>query len=68
MRSNSLIQLKFNLDPMIEEMRDVVARWVDDRLAPRAAEIDATNEFPRDLWPELGQLGVLGVTADEEYG
>ncbi|MEQ8179911.1 MAG: isovaleryl-CoA dehydrogenase [Amphiplicatus sp.] len=68
MRSNSLIQLKFNLDPMIEEMRDVVARWVDDRLAPRAAEIDATNEFPRDLWPELGALGVLGVTADEEYG
>ncbi|MEE2692870.1 MAG: isovaleryl-CoA dehydrogenase [Pseudomonadota bacterium] len=68
MRSNSQIQLKFNLDPVIEEMRDVVGRWADDRLAPRAAEIDATNEFPRDLWPELGALGVLGVTADEEYG
>ena len=68
MRSNSLIQLKFGLDPEIEEMRDVVGRWVDDKLAPRAAKIDETNEFPRDLWPELGALGVLGVTAGEEYG
>lgn len=60
--------LKFGLDPMIEEMRDVVARWVQDRLAPRADQIDASNEFPRDLWPELGALGVLGLTAGEEFG
>ncbi len=53
---------------MIEEMRDLVARWVAERLAPRAAQIDSGNEFPRDLWPELGELGVLGVTAEEEYG
>ena len=53
---------------MIEEMRDVVARWVADRLAPRAAQIDSDNEFPRDLWPELGELGVLGITAEEEFG
>ena len=53
---------------MIEEMREVVARWVADRLAPRAAQIDSDNEFPRDLWPELGDLGVLGITAEEEFG
>jgi isovaleryl-CoA dehydrogenase len=60
--------MKFDLDPMIEEMRDMVARWAEDRLAPRAAEIDEKNLFPRDLWPELGELGLLGITADEEYG
>ncbi|MHA7872668.1 MAG: isovaleryl-CoA dehydrogenase [Hyphococcus sp.] len=53
---------------MIEEMRDVVARWAADNLAPRAAEIDEKNEFPRDLWPQLGDLGVLGITAEEDYG
>ncbi|MEO1243083.1 MAG: isovaleryl-CoA dehydrogenase [Pseudomonadota bacterium] len=68
MRSNSQAFMKFDLDPMIEEMRDVVARWVEDNLAPRAAEIDASNQFPRDLWPQLGELGVLGITAEEEYG
>ncbi len=60
--------MNFGLDPMIGEMRETVARWVDERLAPRAAEIDATNKFPRELWPELGALGLLGVTAEEEYG
>ncbi|MGE0409299.1 MAG: isovaleryl-CoA dehydrogenase [Amphiplicatus sp.] len=65
---NSLIQMTFGLDPEIEEMRETVARWVDDKLAPRAAEIDARNEFPRDLWPQMGALGILGVTADPSYG
>ena len=60
--------MKFDTAEMIEEMRDVVARWVAERLAPRAAQIDSENEFPRDLWPELGDLGVLGITAEEEYG
>ncbi len=68
MRSNSQAFMKFDLDPMIEEMRDMVARWASERLAPRAAEIDEKNLFPRELWPELGELGLLGVTADEEYG
>jgi len=68
MRSNSQVAMNFGLDPMIEEMRDTVARWVDEKLAPRASEIDATNKFPRDLWPELGRLGLHGVTADEEFG
>ena len=60
--------MRFGLDPEIEEMRDVVSRWVNERLAPRAEEIDRTNTFPRDLWPELGEMGLLGVTASEEYG
>ncbi|MCY4476937.1 MAG: isovaleryl-CoA dehydrogenase [Gammaproteobacteria bacterium] len=60
--------MKFDTAEMIGEMRDVVARWVAERLAPRAAQIDSENEFPRDLWPELGDLGVLGITAEEEYG
>jgi len=68
MLSNSQAFMKFDLDPMIEEMREMVARWAADRLAPRAAEIDETNEFPRDLWPELGELGLLGITVPEEFG
>ena len=68
MLSNSQAFMKFDLDPMIEEMRDMVQRWAADKLAPRAAEIDEKNLFPRDLWPELGELGLLGITADEEFG
>jgi isovaleryl-CoA dehydrogenase len=68
MRSNSQVAMNFGLDPMIEEMRETVARWVDEKLEPRAAEIDAANKFPRDLWPELGALGLLGITAEEEFG
>ncbi len=68
MRSISQVAMNFGLDPTIGEMRETVARWVDERLAPRAAEIDATNKFPRDLWPELGRLGLLGITAEEDYG
>lgn len=49
-------------------MRDLVARWVADRLTPRAAQIDSHNEFPRDLWPELGELGSLGITAEPGEG
>ena len=66
-RLNSLA-FNFGLDPEIEEMRDMIARWVDDQLAPRAAEIDEKNEFPRDLWPALGELGLLGITADPDFG
>lgn len=68
MLRNDQCFMRFDVDPMIEEMRSVVARWVSERLAPRAAEIDEQNLFPRDLWPELGELGVLGITASEDYG
>jgi len=66
-RSNSLT-FNFSLDAEIEEMRDMIARWVADKLAPRAEEIDRNNEFPRDLWPQLGDLGLLGITADPDFG
>ena len=66
--ARNIPHLNFGLPEEVEEMREMIARWVDDRLSPRAAEIDAKNEFPRDLWPELGELGLLGVTADEEFG
>ena len=45
-----------------------MAAFAADRIAPRAAEIDRTNRFPRDLWPEMGALGLLGITVEEEYG
>jgi len=45
-----------------------VRRWAAEKLAPRAAEIDQSNNFARDLWPELGALGLLGITAPEDYG
>jgi isovaleryl-CoA dehydrogenase len=60
--------MKFALGEEVEALRDMVQRWAQEKLAPRAAEIDATNSFARDLWPDLGQLGLLGITADPEYG
>ncbi len=60
--------MNFALGDDIEAMRDLVHRWAQDRLAPMAAEIDKTNRFPPELWPELGELGLLGVTVDEKYG
>jgi isovaleryl-CoA dehydrogenase len=58
----------FGLGEDIELLRESVAAFAADRIAPRAAQIDASNEFPADLWPELGDLGLLGITVDEEYG
>ena len=65
---NSDINMKFGLPAEIEEMRAVVGRFVDEKLAPRAADIDRENALPRDLWPQLGEMGLLGITAPEEYG
>lgn len=62
------VRLKFGLDPELAEMQHMIARWARDNLLPRAAEIDANNKFPRDLWPALGELGLLGITADEDHG
>ena len=52
----------------IGQLRDSVANFCAKELAPRAAQIDRNNEFPRDLWPKLGGLGVLGMTVPTEYG
>ncbi|OCC01096.1 isovaleryl-CoA dehydrogenase [Labrys sp. WJW] len=60
--------LNFNLGGDIEELRRMVQRFAAERIAPRAAAIDRDNAFPRDLWPELGALGLLGITAEADYG
>ncbi len=60
--------LNFGLGEDIEALRDLTRRFAQDKIAPLAAEIDASNEFPPHLWPELGALGLLGMTADPDYG
>ena len=63
-----MFDFDFGLGEDIELLRETVRAFAADRIAPRAADIDASNEFPRDLWPELGELGLLGVTVDERFG
>ena len=63
-----MFDFDFGLGEDIDLLRESVAAFAADRIAPRAAEIDASNEFPRDLWPELGELGLLGITVEAEYG
>src|SRR5215468_2453451 len=60
--------MSFALGDDIEALRDVVSRYAQERIAPRADEIDKSNIFPRDLWPELGALGLHGITVPEEFG
>ena len=65
---NALTAFDFGLGETADMIRDSVASFAANQIAPRAAEIDVSNKFPRDLWPQLGELGVLGVTVEEEYG
>ena len=60
--------MNFGLGEEIEALRDTVRRFADERIAPLAAETDRNNAFPMHLWRELGELGVLGITAPEEHG
>ena len=68
MASNRYPTLDFGLGETADMIRDSVRTFSDDHIAPIAAEIDRSNEFPRALWPELGALGVLGITVEEEHG
>ena len=68
MLANSLPGLDFDLGGDVEMLRETVRDFTADRIAPLAAEIDRSNKFPRELWPQLGALGLLGITVEEELG
>src|ERR687894_1080803 len=65
---NAAREFNFDLGETAEAIRATVREFAQDRIAPRADEIDKTNTFPRDLWPEMGALGLHGITVEEEYG
>ncbi|MEO0745602.1 MAG: acyl-CoA dehydrogenase family protein, partial [Pseudomonadota bacterium] len=60
--------MQFDLGDDVNALREMVHRWAQDRVKPMAAQIDADNAFPPALWPEMGALGLLGITVDETYG
>src|SRR3546814_13884727 len=60
--------LDFALGENADMIRETTARFAADRIAPLAAQIDAEDWFPRDLWPEMGQLGLHGLTVEQEWG
>jgi isovaleryl-CoA dehydrogenase len=68
MATNAWTGLDFGLGETADMLRQTVRGFSDDSIAPRADEIDRTNKFPRDLWPEMGKLGLHGITVEEEYG
>ena len=65
---NDYPTLNFDLGDTADMLRDSVRSFTSDKIAPLADEIDKSNKFPRELWPQLGDLGVLGITVEEEYG
>jgi isovaleryl-CoA dehydrogenase len=65
---NSWQGLDFDLGETADMLRNSVRAFSDDIIAPRADEIDRSNQFPRELWPRFGELGLLGITVEEEYG
>lgn len=68
MLANSARPFNFDLGETADMLRDTARSFAQDEIAPRAAEIDRSNQFPRDLWPKLGALGLHGITVEEEYG
>ncbi len=60
--------MQFDLGEDVNALRDMVHRWAQDRVAPMAAEIDKKNDFPSELWTEMGDLGLLGITVEEDFG
>lgn len=65
---NTAPDFDFDLGENADTIRETTARFSADRIARRAKEIDETNEFPRELWPEMGELGLHGITVEEEHG
>ncbi|CAD5264597.1 Acyl-CoA dehydrogenase [Bosea sp. 62] len=68
MLANAPRPFNFDLGETADAIRDTVHAFAQEKIAPRAEEIDKTNLFPRDLWPEMGALGLHGITVPEEYG
>src|SRR5437764_15121037 len=68
MISNHGPTLEFGLGETADAIRETTARFAADKIAPIAAEIDETNTFPRQLWPQMGELGLHGVTVEEAHG
>ena len=68
MVQNSIPGLDFGLGSDLDMLRDTVRAFSQNKIAPLAAEIDRANTFPRELWPQLGELGLLGITVEEELG
>ena len=68
MSAHDSIDSGFGLDEATEEIRRQVRRFAAERIAPLAERIDRSNDFPRTLWPELGELGLLGITVPERWG
>src|SRR6516225_9766257 len=60
--------LEFHLGEVADAIRETTARFAADKIAPLAAQTDAENSFPRELWPQMGELGLHGVTVEETYG
>ncbi|MCB1767511.1 MAG: isovaleryl-CoA dehydrogenase, partial [Candidatus Competibacteraceae bacterium] len=60
--------LNFHLGETIDMLRETVSAFARKEIAPRAAQVDHDNQFPADLWPKFGELGLIGITVDEEYG
>lgn len=65
---NAPVGLDFDLGETADMLRDTVRSYAADRIAPLAAEIDREDRFPRELWPEMGALGLHGITVEEEWG
>ena len=61
-------EMNFNLGEEIDALRDMVRRFARDKIAPRADDIDKSNEFPSDLWEKMGQLGLHGITVPQAEG
>ena len=65
---NTYPTLNFDLGETADMIRETVKNFAQNEIAPRAAEIDRTDKFPRDLLPKMGELGLLGITVEEEWG